>query len=174
MPVMSGCPSANRGSGPAGPRRGARVPRPRAGAGGAASCASAVPTVMANADTAASSGVIRFHMADLQLLLTGLLIGRSRSVGSRTAKYTAAIGQQHYARRRGVGFVLRPVAFDRDLIAGPERFFPPALPQQNRNGSQLKIPRGNLPIRFLHVHIEAGMGVHPFHFADGAANLDRF
>jgi hypothetical protein len=105
------------------------------------------------------------------MALVLLLIGDIRR---RSAEHSAAIRQRYSASiGHGAGSVLGKKTFHGDMIADLKRILPPALLEQNRNRAQLTVPVRHFPAALIFdIDVKVRVRIHPFHFRDGARQLD--
>src|SRR5437879_4857167 len=99
------------------------------------------------------------------------LFGRT-AVGGSAGEYLAAIRELYRTSVGELGTVLSQIAFHGDPIALLQRIASPSLPHQTVRATQLEFPVGHL-FAILHVHIEAGVRIHPLHFGHRSRKGDR-
>jgi hypothetical protein len=99
------------------------------------------------------------------------LIGR-RARARRAHEQLAAVGEREVASVGAVRIALGAIAFHDDLGADRQRILRQAPAQQHRRIAPFDHPPLDLAIRALHVDVNPGVGVDPFHLRHGAAQRD--
>src|SRR6185503_4742715 len=107
-----------------------------------------------------------------RLLLLGSFVGRARA--GRTDEQLLAVRERDVAPVGPIRTVLGLEAFDEDLSALGERGLVPTTAEQRVWRAAFDHPPFHLPSgRVLHVDVNPGMRVDPFHLHDRAPQLDR-